>query len=201
VANPPVLTPAFDPLGIVAALAFVGSLGYLFYWMFHVPPPLPREVVQAQFSFSALQRIIVPVSGTVASDRAIELASRIGAAQRAEIVPVFVVEVPLTLGLDASLPVQQARASEVLERARLLVAVHHLPVRTRLVKQRSLAEGVIRVAAEERADAIVMGMGWKRGVSRSDAATRTVLELLRRATCEVIIARYPAIEEEGIQAA
>ena len=195
------MAPTFEPLGIFLALTFVASLAFLFYWMFRVPPPLPREVARAQFSVTALQRIIVPVSGSAASDRAIELASRTGMLQHAEIIPVYVIEVPLTLGLDTPLPSQEAKTQEVLKRAQMLAALHNLPVRTRLVKQRSVADGVIRVAEEEKADAIIMGLGWQRGVSRSDAATRTIMELLRRARCEVIIARYPAIEEEEIQAA
>jgi nucleotide-binding universal stress UspA family protein len=163
--------------------------------MFRVRPPLPREVARARFSVSAMQRIIVPISGSAPSVRAIELASRLGQAQRAEIMPIYVLEVPLTLGLDTPLPAQEAHAQEVLEKARTLVQLHGLPVRTRLVRQRSVADGIIRVSEEEQADAIVIGLGWQRGVGRTDAASRTIDHLLRRARCEVIIARYPAVEE------
>ena len=129
----PLSTPTFDPLGIVLAVVFVVALALLFWWMFRVPPPVPREVARAQSSVSALQRIVVPISGTPASDRAIELACRLGLAQRAEIVGVYVLEVPLTLGLDTHLPTQEARGQEVLTRARTLVELHGLPVRTRLL--------------------------------------------------------------------
>jgi nucleotide-binding universal stress UspA family protein len=188
-------TVTVHPLGAALAAVFLGSLSYLFWWMFRVPPQLPQAVARAQFSVSALQRIVVPVSGSRASDQALELAARLGQSQRAEIAPVYVMEVPLTVGLEMRLPEQEARAEAVLAQARTLVASHGLPVHPISIHQRSVAEGVLRVAEQEEADAIVIGVGAERGFSRSEAAMRTITELLRRAPCEVIIARSPAVGE------
>ena len=179
------------PLGITLAVIFVGSLAYLFWWMFRVPVQVPQELARAQSSVSALQRIVVPVSGSLASDRALELATRLAQPQRAEIAPVYVMEVPLTIGLETPLPAQEARAEAVLANARTLVALHGLPVHPISIRQRSVAEGVLRVAEQEQADAIVMGVSAQRGFSRSEAVMRTISELLRRAQCLVIIARSP----------
>jgi nucleotide-binding universal stress UspA family protein len=186
---------AVHPLGIILAALFVSSLSYLFWWMFRVPPQMPQQVARAQISVSALQRIVVPVSGSLASDLALELATRLGQPQRAEIAPVYVIEVPLTVGLETRLPEQEARAETVLAQARALVSLHGLPVHPISIHQRSVAEGVLRVAEQEDADAIVLGVGTERGFSRSEVAMRTITELLRRAPCEVIIARSPAVRE------
>jgi nucleotide-binding universal stress UspA family protein len=183
----PLLEPVLNPIGIVLAVVFVASMGLLFFWMFRVPPPLPREVAAVRRSVAALQRILVPVSGKLASERAVELACRLGEAQKAEIVLAYVIEVPFTLSLNTPLPDEEARGQEALRTARFIVEQHGLPVRTRLIPHRYAWDGILRLSREEGADAIVMSVG--RGGPGGEVLGRTTQEVVRRAECEVILDR------------
>ena len=176
------------PIGVALAVVFVGSMGLLFRWMFNVPPPVPHEVAAVWRSVAALQRILVPVSGKIASERAAELACRLGQPQKAEIILTYVVEVPFTLSLDAAMPAEEARGQQALRTAQIIVEQHGLPVRTKLIPHRYASAGILHVAKEEMVDAIVMGAG-RSGLG--DGIGRTGNEVLRRAPCEVILDRLP----------
>jgi len=178
------------PLGIALAVIFVASMALLFRWMFHVPPVVPREVAAACRSVAALQRILVPVSGSIVAERATELACRLGQAQKAEILLVYVVEVPFTLALDAPVPTEDAKGREALRTAQLIVDQHGLPARSKIIPHRYASAGILHLAKEEMVDAIVMGVGAKRS-GLVDGIGRTAQEILKRAECEVILDKTP----------
>lgn len=187
----PTVTPTFNPIGVFLAIIFVASMGLLFFWMFRVPPQVPREVAVVRRSVAAMQRIMVPVSGRIASERAVELACRLGAAQKAEIILAYIVEVPFTLSLGTLMPAEEAKGEEALRTARFIVEQHGLPVKTKIVPHRYAWGGILHLAREEMVDAIVMNVGTGRP-GQADGMGRTAQEVLRRAECEVILDRVPA---------
>lgn len=178
------------PLGIALAAVFVGAMALLFRWMFAVPPLVPHEVAAVSRSVAALQRILVPVSGKIESERAVELACRLGAAQKAEIILVYVIEVPFTLSLETRLPAEEARGEGALGTARFIAEQHDLPVTTKLLPHRYASAGIIHLAKEQAVDAIVISVGPRREGS-GEGVGRTCEEILRRAPCEVIVDRVP----------
>jgi nucleotide-binding universal stress UspA family protein len=127
---------------------------------------------------------------SMASERAVELACRLGEAQRAELMLLYVVEVPLTLPLTASMPDQEESGHDALETAKAIVARHNLPVSVRMIPERYAWDGILRVAAEENVDAIVMSLGVKRRRT-GDEIGRTTQQVLRNAPCEVIVDKAP----------
>jgi nucleotide-binding universal stress UspA family protein len=179
------MTPTLHPLGIVSAVVFALSLGLLFWWMFRVPPQVPQEVAAVRRSVAALQRILVPVSGRVTSERAVELACRLGEPQKAEIVLAYVIEVPFTLSLSTSVPAEEAKGQEALRTARFIVEQHALPVKTRIVPNRYAADGILRLTREEQVDLVVMSVGGRH--PGGEVLGRTSQEVARRAECEVIL--------------
>ena len=185
------MTVTLHPLGIALAVIFVGSMGLLFRWMFAVPPVMPREVAAVCRSVAALERILVPVSSKISSERAVELACRLGEAQKAEILLTYVVEVPFTLSLDTPVPQAEAQGQDALRVARLIVERHGLPVRTKIIPHRSASAGLLHLAKEELVDAIVMGVAGGRRTSAEDMG-QTSREVLRKAPCEVILDMVPA---------
>ncbi len=183
------MSVTLNPIGIALAVIFVTAMAGLFRWMFSVPPQVPHEVAIVYRSVAALQRILVPVSGKIASERAVELACRLGAAQKAEIILVYVLEVPFTLSLDTPLPVEEAKGQEALRTARLVVEQHGLPVSTKIIAHRYASAGILRLAKEEMADAIVMSTAANHGGQA--AIGRTSQEVLSQARCEVILDKSP----------
>jgi nucleotide-binding universal stress UspA family protein len=179
-----------NPLGIGLAIIFLILMVNLFRWMFRVPPQLPRVVVKARQSVSALHRILVPVTESVAAERAVELACRLGVAQKAEIVLLYVVEVPLTLSLNAPMAAEEAKGQEILQTARCTVEQHSLPLQMKIIPHRYVWGGILHLAREEMVDAIVMSVGTRRSGS-PEGLGRTAQEVLKRAECEVILDRAP----------
>jgi len=84
-------------LGSLLAFIFAGSMGTLLWWMFHVPKAIPLAAAKARRAVGAIRRILVPTSGTLHSERGIELACRLGEEQKAEIYLIHIIEVPRTL--------------------------------------------------------------------------------------------------------
>lgn len=173
-------------LGILLATTFAVALGGLLRWMLHVPAPVSAEVAKARSSVSYFMRILVPTIGMPYSEKGIELACRLGHEQKAELVLIYVLEVPRTLPLNAPLPEAECKASEALERAREIVSLHGLEAVTRIERAREAGEGILRAAKDYHADAIVMGIR-PRLTRTQDLLGRTTDILLRRAPCEVIV--------------
>lgn len=183
-------TVTLHPLGIALAALFLLAMGLMFRWMFHVPPVVPRQVARVRRTVSSLRRILVPITDVLATERAVELACRLGESQKAEVILVHVMEVPFTLALDASQPVLEAHAQSALDTAQFIVAQHGLPSRQRVLRRRQAADGILEVAREEDVSAIVMSTCARPG-SSSGASSRTVQEVLRKAACEVIVDQSP----------
>jgi nucleotide-binding universal stress UspA family protein len=180
----------FNPIGIGLAVLFVFLMVTIFRWMFSVPPRLPYTVVKARQSVSALSRILVPTTEDMISERAVELACRLGEDQKAEIVLTYIIEVPFTLSLDAPMPDEDARGQEALNTAQAIVEQHGLPFKKKIIPHRSVWSGILQLAKEEMVDAIVMGTG--RGKpGQSEGIGRNTQEILKRAECEVILNRSP----------
>jgi len=178
-----------SPLGAVIAVGFACAIGSLLLWMFRVPKPVSADVAKARRSLDSASLILVPTVGTPYARRGVELACRLAQEQRAELLLVYVIEVPRTLPLGTSLPQADKEAEAALTTAREVVVLHNLPVNTHVQRAREAGEGIISAARDRRADLIVMGIG-----SRAQASHlwgRTADALLHRAPCEVIFDKLP----------
>lgn len=178
------------PLGIGLALLFLSLMLALFRWMFAVPPQLPVEVITARAATAHLQRVLVPLIDSPASQHAVELACRLAGDNKAEIILAYVVAVPLSLSLDAPLPDVEKKARHALENGSLMVQQHKLKSETRIVRHRSASEGILALAREVDADVIVMGTGLPQRRNFAELGP-TATDVLRRAPCEVVLAKAP----------
>ncbi len=179
-----------NPLGVLLGLVLASALGLRFFWMFRAPPALPLPLIQVHRSLLAVHKIVVPVGDTIPSERAVELACRVGHAQKAELILVHVITVPLTLTLNAPLEEQEQEAQEMLELGRQIAKRYGVHARARIIRDRRAADGVLRVAREENADAIVLGVGIKRRIPGYEWG-QTTSEIVQRAPCEVIVDKVP----------
>jgi nucleotide-binding universal stress UspA family protein len=187
------------PLGILLGLIFVSAVGMLFFWMFRVPPHVPLPVVKVHRSVDRVRKVLVPLVEAIPSERAVELACRLGHDQAAELILVHVIVVPYTLSLNAPMPAQDKMAQEALELGCMIAKRHACRARTRIIRHRSAAEGILRLARQEQVDAIVLGVGVKTRIPGEWG--RTSSEILHRAECEVIIDKVPISAQPMEQAA
>ncbi len=184
------MQPHLTSLGVLLASVFAVSMGGLLWWMLHPPAQIQLAVAKARYAVGAFKRILVPTRGVAYSEKAIELACRLGIEQKAEIVLTYVMEIPRTLPLNAPIPEVEKQGNEALDRGKAVVELHDLIPILRLERAREAGEGIIKVAIENEVDVIVLGIRptWH---GSQNIWGRTTDILLRKAPCEVIFDKLP----------
>ncbi len=175
------------PIGVLVAFGFVITLGLTLFRMLRLPRPLSQEAARAVYSVQATRCIVVPILDLFYTERATELACRLGRRQHALIVLAYIVEVPRLLILEATLPPEvEERAKKALTHARSIVERHNLKAVTATVRTREADEGIRRAVTTYQGDVVVLGMH----VIESKVPgifTRTASALLQHPPCEVLI--------------
>ncbi len=177
-----------SPLGTIVAAAFAIPMAALLFWMLRIPHPVPQEIARAVRSVGAVLTILVPILEHYYSERAVELASRLGEMQKARILLGYVIEVPRTLSLGVPLPGVEEGANAALGEAKTIVGMHGLEAQAEIIRAREAGEGIARVARDRGVDLIVMGISPGERLTEGSAA-RTAEALFRHAPCEVILDR------------
>src|SRR2546428_8529998 len=97
-----------DHLGWLIAVAIVAFISATIFWMLH--PPSSRTLRIAETATEQAQTIagnvLVVFSADISSEVLMALAARMAKGQQAQLVAIYVIEVPLTLPIDAELPQQ-----------------------------------------------------------------------------------------------
>ena len=184
-----------EPLGILLATAFVVSVGSLLTWMFRVPKGSTQSAAKAYSSLSSVHKVLVSITDAFPSERAIGLGCRLGREQGAEMLLLNVIIIPYSMALDDPSPAEEEKANRALEMGAAIAQRYGYAVTKRTIRHRSIPDAILRVAAEEDVDAIILGVGVKSRASSQWG--KTSLEIMRRATCEVIVDKVP-LEEEPI---
>ncbi|HZS30936.1 MAG TPA: universal stress protein [Gaiellaceae bacterium] len=141
----------------------------------------------------AYRSIVVPLLEREETEHALDLACRLAADRGARVVLVAPLVVERELPLEARFDAELAALRRRLDSATDVAASYGVGVRRELVRTRPglLGEEVARVAAERRAELVVVGapVESRRGFHR--AFPREVLLLLRAAPCRVMVATGP----------
>jgi len=141
----------------------------------------------------AYRSIVVPLLDLEETEHALDLACRLAADRRAQVVLVAPLVVERELPIDAHMDGTLTALKERLDHAAAVASSYGVAVRREIVRTRpgSFGEAVARVAAERRAELVVVGapVESRRGFRR--AFPRDVLLLARDAPCRVLIATGP----------
>ena len=132
--------------------------------------------------------ILVPVVRNADSEEALVAAARLASERRATIAIVHVLEVPMSLPIDAELPEEEERAFELLEEARALVDAYGVRTVTRLVRARRAGPAIAEEAARRQAELIVIGARRRIAHGRTPIFGRTVDHVLKESPCRVLLA-------------
>lgn len=182
-----------EPLGVLLAAIFLVSVGGLLIWMFRVPKGSTMSAARAYSSLSAVHKVLVAITDAFPSERAIGLGCRLGQEQGAEMVLLNVIIIPYSRALDDPAPEEEKKAAHALELGAAIAQRYGYTVTRRTVRNRNIPDAILHVAAEEDVDAIILGVGVKSRISNQWGLTS--LEIMRRATCEVIVDKVPLEEE------
>jgi APA family basic amino acid/polyamine antiporter len=163
----------------------------------------------------AYRNILVPVFGTKLDDDIVATAGRLAAAEQEEadgevedsrLDLVYVIEVPLTLPLDAELPpAREEEARKALERAREVAEEYEdVAVGTELVRARKVGAGIVEAARNSAAEAIVIGgeqptkvrggavLGGI-GAAKPEEVGAATEYVLKKAPCRVLLTAPPEV--------
>lgn len=125
-----------------------------------------------------ISSILVPVDASSTWKDALAMAADIAKRHKAKIHLLYVIRVPRTIALDATLEGELHRAEEVLERAEQLCDRFGVGVEGELVQARQAGHAIVDEAAERGVDVVIMGIGYNRPYGRFElgAAAQYVLE-------------------------
>ena len=141
----------------------------------------------------AYRSIVVPLLDREETEHALDLACRLAADRGTRVVLVAPAFLERELPLNAHLDGQLTGLKERLDSATAVASSYGVAVRREIVRTRpgSFGEEVARIAAERRAELVVVGapVESRRGFQR--AFPREVLLLVRDAPCRVMIATGP----------
>jgi nucleotide-binding universal stress UspA family protein len=101
--------------------------------------------------------ILVVFSSHIHSEVLMALAVRMAKGRQAQLVAIYVIEVPYTLPIDAELPQEERAALEVLTAAEEIGRKAGIEIATRTIRDRQTGPAVIQAAREENVSLIVMG--------------------------------------------
>jgi nucleotide-binding universal stress UspA family protein len=183
------VTLVLSPLGITLAVAFTVGLAGTLGWMLRVPPPAPRGATSTVRSVQSIRKVLVPIIDLGASVRAVELAARLNQGHKAEMVIVYVHEIPLQAPLAMPEPVDP-KIQRALDAAAFIAMQHAIEPRTKVNVARQAGHRIVEIAREEGVDLIVIGISH---VNRPNEGTlgRIAEHVMRNAPCEVVVDRVP----------
>jgi APA family basic amino acid/polyamine antiporter len=159
----------------------------------------------------AYRSILVPIFGSELDDDIVATAGRLAAAEadaasdgEARVALVYVVEVPLTVPLDAELPPQcEEEARTALQRAREVAEEYEgVAVSTETIRARKVGAGIVEAARDSEAEAIVIGgeppsriRGGARlggvGAAKPEEIGAATEYVLKKAPCQVLLTAPP----------
>jgi nucleotide-binding universal stress UspA family protein len=154
-----------------------------------VSPP-PPEVIDLRFG-----TIVVPLKacGPI-EEEMLAIACKLAQEQEGErVLGVHVVEVPLSLALDAPIEGADECAMELLQLTAMFSRDYGVPVDFMPLRSRAISGEVARVAREVDAGLILVGAVPHIGAlaGRAQVFSETIENLLRRAHCRVIVTSFP----------
>jgi APA family basic amino acid/polyamine antiporter len=174
-----------------------------------------EKALTKQVAEVAFRNILVPVFGTKLDDDIVATAGRLAAAEQEETKQgedptrldlIYVIEVPLTLPLDAELPAEiEEGAQRALKRASDVAKEYaDVKVSTEVIRARGVGTGIVEAARRYDSEAIVIGgeppTKIKGGARLGGIGAATPAEIgaateyvLKKAPCRVLLTAPPEV--------
>jgi len=185
-----ILPPAWLACGVVLFVIMRRVQGKPLLERFDAVAPPPPEVIDLRFG-----TIVVPVKqcGPI-EEEMLAIACKLAQEQEGErVLAVNVVEVPLSLSLDAPIAGANECAMELLQLTAMFSRDYGVPVEFLPARSRAISGEVARIAREQDAGLILVGAVPHIGAlaGRAQVFSETIENLLRRAHCRVIVTSFP----------
>lgn len=180
------------PMGRWLGLAWVG-LGLLMYFAIRRRQEIPlvdsvriERVSMPEFKPWQVKRVLIPTLGGKDTE-SVQIACRVAREHGAELVVLYVIEIPEALPLETFLVDPLQRGDEALARAEAIGREVGITTRPKLLQARAAGPTICEVAKEEQCDLIILGAPKRPGPGFS--LGRTVETVLRHAPCHVWVCK------------
>jgi nucleotide-binding universal stress UspA family protein len=181
-------TIAVHPVGALIGIAIATIIAATIYWMLH--PPSSKADIVAERAEQALEEmvgsIIIVFSEEIHSEHMMVLAARLARREKAELLAVYVIEVPLILPQAAQMPEEDRRGYDALATAEVIAQHNGVNIRTELIHARQIGPAVIDLAKRESANLIVLG-SYREGKYTGAPLGRAIDAIASGAQCDVLI--------------
>jgi len=138
--------------------------------------------------------LLVPVAGRPEDEEALELACQLARCTGdIKIVVTNIISVDRSLPLDAEVETDIAKAEAILARFENLGKKYGCQLETNLLQARQVAPAIVDEAVEQKADAIVIGSGYKTRYGEFSLGD-VVPYILQNAPCRVILSHHSQSE-------
>jgi basic amino acid/polyamine antiporter, APA family len=170
----------------------IGFATYAIYRRRVVRRPLRETVRAPQIVLGAAlqieyRTIVVPVVRSPETEEALVAAARLAAERGAAVVVLHVIEVPLSLPLDAALAEEEQAADALLDEARAIVESYGVRAVVRLARARRAGPAIVEEAVRRNAELIIIGAPRRLG-RRGPVFGRTVDYVLKASPVRVLVA-------------
>lgn len=131
----------------------------------------------------------MPVSGAPPDEQALDLAFMMARRQRAKVEAIHVIQVKRSLPIDADMSVEIEAAEGLLDQIERSTEGHEVAVETSLLQARDVGAAIVDEAVQTQADAIVLGLPYKRKFGEY-ALGSVASYVLKNAPCVVCVVRH-----------
>lgn len=166
--------------------------------LFGKQPSIVADRHRRRRSPLAYTRILVPITASAASDRAVVTAALLASERKAEVTLLNVIEVSKDLPLDALFPDEEREGRETLRRATAILDQYGVRSHTRLIRSASAAAAILETVDDTRPEIIVMGAE-RRLRRQSSVFSDNVQTVLKAAPCRVmLVSAWPDARPQGL---
>src|SRR5262245_8008233 len=148
-----------------------------------VPPSVQMRKRRAR----SYQRIVVCLSPTEASARAIDLACSLTAEKHAHLTAIAAIEVPLELPLHPADESAEAAARDAVHTAQSIGDSYGVSVEGVVLHARDAAEAILAEVEERHSELVVVAAEWPRPNPHGRLVGHTTDHILKHANCRVML--------------
>jgi nucleotide-binding universal stress UspA family protein len=148
---------------------------------------------------AVFSKALVGLNGGPTDETVVHLACQLAKPANAELVLVHVVEVDWSHELADAGGDDDEQASAILDRAEAIAERYRLSVQPSLLRARDVGAALVDEAVELSADALIIGLPYRKRFGGDFALGRTLPYVLQNAPCEVVVIReaVAASEQRG----
>jgi len=182
------IAPHPQIVGMLLGVAIVAAMFGTVYWMLH-PVATTAERVARETEREVgemVGSIIVVFAPEIHSEHMMALAARIAQRDRAQLLAAYIIEVPLTLPVNAEMEEEHREALSTLATAEAIGRSRSVEVVTEVVMARQVSQGVLDLAKKRDAHLLIIG-AYHEGKYAGAPLGRSIENIVAGASADVLI--------------